>query len=536
MLTNEQLQEWLNAKEGEHLEFKEAKNNFHFEKLVRYCAALANERGGSIVLGVSDRRPRRVVGSQVFANLERTKAGLIERLRLRIEAGEVMHPDGRVLVFTAPSRPIGVPIGVDGAYWMRAGEDLAPMTADMLRRIFDEAGPDFSAEICPKATLADLDPNAIEDFRNRWREASGNGALITVPAEQLLEDADLISSEGITYAALILLGKTKSLSRHLAQAEVVFEYRSSESPGPANQRDEYRQGFLTFFDELWQTTNLRNDKQHYQEGFVMHAIDTFREGSVREAVLNAVSHRDYGHPGSVFVRQFPRRLEIVSPGGLPTGITPDNIIDKQFPRNRRIAETLLRCGLVERAGQGANRMLVEAVRDSKPLPDYSRSDEHEVFLCLDGHVQDASFIKFLARVESERQPPLSSHEYLVLDLVHRNRPIADTNRGEFEALKKEGLIQSLGRGRGTRYVLNPQLYDAPDKPQPFDRDAAKRRILDYLRARSDEGSPLSDLLNEFQPLSRDQMQTLLKELKADGRVHARGRTKGGRWFFGEEAA
>jgi hypothetical protein len=64
------------------------------------------------------------------------------------------------------------------------------------------------------------------------------------------------------------------------------------------------QGFLTFFDKLWQTINLRNDKQHYLEGFVMHAIDTFREISVREAILNAVSHRDYRHPGSVFVRQY----------------------------------------------------------------------------------------------------------------------------------------------------------------------------------------------------------------------------------------
>ena len=85
-VSGQQLQEWLHAKEGEHLEFKEAKNNFHFEKLVKYCAALANEGGGSIVLGVTDTRPRQVVGSQVFTDLERTKAGLIERLRLRIEA------------------------------------------------------------------------------------------------------------------------------------------------------------------------------------------------------------------------------------------------------------------------------------------------------------------------------------------------------------------------------------------------------------------------------------------------------------------
>src|SRR5690606_18139712 len=143
--------------------------------------------------------------------------------------------------------PIGVPIAVEGAYWMRAGEDLAPMTPDMLRRIFDEAGPDFSAEICPKATLDDLDPAAIKDFRKRWRDASGNAAVASATAEQLLSDAELVTADGVTYAALILLGKAKALSRHLAQAEVVFEYRSSEAPGPANQREEFRQGFLTFF-------------------------------------------------------------------------------------------------------------------------------------------------------------------------------------------------------------------------------------------------------------------------------------------------
>ena len=120
---------------------------------------------------MTDKPPRRVVGSTAFAELERTKAGLIDRLRLRIEAEEIAHPDGRVLVFTAPSRPIGVPVAVEGAYWMRAGEDLAPMTPDMLRRIFDEAVPDYSAEICRNATLADLDPAAIESLRQPMGQA-----------------------------------------------------------------------------------------------------------------------------------------------------------------------------------------------------------------------------------------------------------------------------------------------------------------------------------------------------------------------------
>lgn len=535
-VTLQQLQHWLTSREDEHLEFKEARNNFHFDKLVKYCAALANEGGGSIVLGVTDKRPRKVVGSSVFPDLERTKAGLIERLRLRIDAQELAHANGRVVVFTAPSRPIGLPIPVEGAYWMRAGEDLAPMTPDMLRRIFDEAGPDFSAEICPKATLDDLDPAAIKDFRKRWRDASGNSAVASATAEQLLSDAELVTEDGVTYAALILLGKAKSLSRHLAQAEVVFEYRSSEAPGPANQREEFRHGFLTFFDKLWQLVNLRNDKQHYQERFVMHPIDTFREGSVREAVLNAVSHRDYRHPGSVFVRQYPRRLEIVSPGGFPSGITPENMLDKQLPRNRRIAETLLRCGLVERAGQGADRMLVESVRDSKPLPDYSRSDAHEVFLRLHGQVQDAAFVKFLTQVEATRKTPLTSHAYLVLDLVRRSEPIPNADRDVLDALRKEGLVRSVGRGRGAKPTLNPDLYDAAASSTLADRETIKAAIVDYLEGHREEGTTTGELLDQFPALSRDRLKVVLKELKDEGRAVSRGRTKGGRWYPGKGAA
>jgi ATP-dependent DNA helicase RecG len=315
----QQLQQWLSEPEGEHLEFKEAKNGFHFEKIVKYCAALANEGGGSIILGVTDRRPRRVVGTGAFDNLERTKAGLVERLRLRVEAIELQHPDGRVLVFTAPARAMGVPVAVEGAYWMRAGEDLVPMTTDMLRSIFEEAGPDFSAETCPDARMEDLDPKAIETFRQRWHARSGLASILSFSPEHLLQDADLITGHRITYAALILLGTRSALLNHLPSAEVIFEYRSREVAGPANQREEFVCGFLLCYDRLWELINLRNDKQHYQDGFVMLDVPTFSEGSVREAILNAVSHRDYRNAGSVFVRQFCRRIEIVSPGGFPAG-------------------------------------------------------------------------------------------------------------------------------------------------------------------------------------------------------------------------
>lgn len=90
----EQLDAWMRRPEGEHLEFKEAKNNLHFEKLVKHCAALANEGGGHIVLGVTDKRPRTVVETGAFDEPDRTQAGIFQKCGLRVLADEVGHPDG----------------------------------------------------------------------------------------------------------------------------------------------------------------------------------------------------------------------------------------------------------------------------------------------------------------------------------------------------------------------------------------------------------------------------------------------------------
>ena len=529
-----QLQRWLTARENEHLEFKEARNNFHFEKLVKYCAALANEGGGSIVLGVGDKRPRRIVGTQAFPDIERTKAGLLERLHFRVEIQEIAAAEGRVLIFTAPPRPLGTPVAVDGAYWMRAGEDLVPMTPDVLRRIFDETRPDFSAEVCPGATLNDLDLEAVRQFRVRWHRTAKNDHLLQLPTEQLLRDAELLTGSGVTYAALILLGTHAALGKYLAHAETVFEYRSSEMPGPANQREEFREGFLLFHDRVWNLVNLRNDKQHYLDRFFMNALPTFNEVSVREALLNAIAHRDYRHGGSIFVRQYARRIEVVSPGGFPGGISGENILDRQFPRNRRIADTFLRCGLVERAGQGVNLMLIESVTDSKPLPDYSKSDEYEVFLTLGGDVQDDAFVKFLDHLPTKQKAVFSSHHYLVLDLVRRNEAIPRAYRKELKLLRSFGLVAATGSGRGVRHALNAKLYEPSGRPgdagQLPSRNELKEHVLAFIERSGREGCTIANLLHAAPQLTRDQVRWFLRELQSEGRIRTAGRTKAGRWI------
>lgn len=535
-----QLQQWMDGHENEHLEFKEAKNHFDFEKLVKYCCALANEGGGTIILGVTDKQPRRVVGCTAFDNLERTKAGLVERLHLRIDAERISHPDGEVLIFHPPSRPIGFPIQYRGTYWMRAGEDLVPMTADQLKRIFAEAGPDYSAEVCSKATLADLDPAAIATMRAMWRAKSNNPAIEHLVVEQLLVDAELLVDGGLTYAALILLGTRQALGKHLGQAEVVYEYRLNRASTPYQQREEYRRGFFAFKDDLWRAINQRNDLQRIQIEMAIRTIPTFTEDVVLEAILNAVSHRDYRLGGSVFVRQYPREMEIVSPGGFPSGITPENVLWKQFPRNRRVAEVFARCGLLDRSGQGVNRMFEESIKQSKPRPDFTGTDDFEVVLTLRGDVQDPRFLRFLENVGQDRLSTFTTRDLLALDAVRREQPLADDLKPHLTHLIEEGLVERIGRGRGTRYILSRGLYHflgqkgVYTRKRGLDRESHKALLCKHIEDNESEGSPLADLMQVLPSLSRQQVQRLLEELADDGRVHLRGRTRGSRWYPGPE--
>jgi len=534
----EQLQAWMDSDEDEHLEFKEAGRRYDFEKLVKYCAALANEGGGRIILGVSDSRPRRIVGTEAFRSLERTKAGLIERLHLRIAVERIDHPDGRVLVFEAPGHPIGMPVGYRGAYWMRGGEDLVPMTPDMLKRIFAEAGQDFSAAPCPGAALADLDTDAVDVFRMEWHRKSNNDALLNCSQKQLLGDAELIIAGQPTHAALILFGKPSSLGRRLAQAEMVWEYRSSEHGIHYSQRREFREGFFRFHNELWKLVNERNDIQQYQNGLFRYDIPTFHEEVVREAILNAVSHRDYRLPGSIFMRQSPRNLEVISPGGFPPGITAENIIQRQSPRNRRIAETFARCGLVERSGQGADLMFDRSIREGKPAPDFSGTDDYQVSLTLGGEVSDPRFLRFLEKVGKERLQSFSTLDLLVLDLLHRDQPVADYLNPSVKRLADLGVVETIGRGHGARTILSRSLYrfigkgGAYTRKKGLDRETRKELLLKHIGESGRDGSPIRELLQVLPDLSRGQVKELVGELASEEKIHLRGRSRGARWYAG----
>ncbi|MGH9872956.1 MAG: AlbA family DNA-binding domain-containing protein [Pyrinomonadaceae bacterium] len=142
--TFEELEQWMQVpKETEGLEFKKAKDNYSGEKLMNYCVAIANERGGKFILGVTDDLPRKVTGTNAVSNCQGMQRKILDTLRFDVRVEELQHPDGRVVIFHIPSRPIGMALEYKGKYLMRSGEDLRPMPPERLRAIFDEGKPDW---------------------------------------------------------------------------------------------------------------------------------------------------------------------------------------------------------------------------------------------------------------------------------------------------------------------------------------------------------------------------------------------------------
>lgn len=378
MVTLDVLNGWLtDAPESEHLEFKEAKQQYDTAKLLRYCVALANEGGGHLVLGVSDKRPRRVVGTQAFQNRGDITARILEALRLRVEVQELQHPDGRVLVFDVPSRPSGMPLHHEGAYLMRAGEDLVPMTPDQLKRILAEGGPDWFERSARDGASADdvvalLDTQSFFELMGLPYPTNREGVLARLEQERLVVRKP--TGWCITNLAAILLAKRlDAFSPELARKGprvVIYEgvnklVTREDKPG--------LKGYAVGFESLVDFVHSSAPLNRFVEQVVREEVKMFPRQAIRELVANALVHQDFEASGqSVMVEMYADRLEISNPGLPP--IKLERFIDEFRSRNERLAELMRRMRLCEEKGSGIDKVVHLAEVYQLPAPDFRTSE------------------------------------------------------------------------------------------------------------------------------------------------------------------
>lgn len=182
-----------------------------------------------------------------------------------------------------------------------------------------------------------------------------------------------------------------------------------------------------------------------------------------------------------------------------------------------------------------NRIFEQCIKDSKALPDFSQTDEYQVSISLMGEIQDPRFIKFLESLGNERQIGLSTADYLVLNFVRHDQAIPTHLRQALDRLIDFGAIETMGRGRGTRYLLGRGIYRALGRPGTYrrkrglDRQQNKMLLLEHIKDSGEHGSPLDELVQVVPALGKRQIQSLISELRSDGLVVMRGARRWARW-------
>lgn len=373
MITPEQIDLWRSsASETQTLEFKEAKKQYDTKKLCRYCVAIANEGGGHLVLGIADKPPRPVVGTSAFPNIQDTTEKLFEWLGFRVDIEEVDHPSGRVLAFSIPARPRGTAYHLDGAYLMRSGEELVPMSEDQLRRVFAEGQPAWLENIALRNVSAQdviqlLDTQAFFELLNLPYPIDQIGVLNRLIDERLIEH-NTAGFHILNIGALLLAKNLRQFPDLTRKAPRVILY-AGDSKMQTKSDSTNEKGYAVEFRNLVQQVMSKLPQNEVLEGAIRKEIKLVPEVVIRELLANALIHQDFEIRGaSPTVEIFSNRVEISNPGD---PIVPvERFIDGYQSRNERLADLMRRFGICEEKSSGIDRVVEAAELMQLPAPEF----------------------------------------------------------------------------------------------------------------------------------------------------------------------
>lgn len=559
----------LPSRESLTVEFKSDRSRLSDKELVEAIVCLANAEGGELWLGVEDDgrptglHPERLqiagLGGLVAARTSPALAVGVEQLTLTSEAEPGMWVGVLVARISVPKAQ-GEVCTTGGVYIRRrlkadgTPECVAMLPHDRASRVSSFGLMDASAQIVAGATLADLDPLERERLRQSVQQYGGDRVLLELDDEALDGALGLTarlpdgSGRAPTLTGLLLIGREPALRELVPTHEFAFQVLAREAVG----FNEFRR-FPLLKGLDWLETNFRpyNPEREIQVGLFRVPVPRVDLGAFREAVANALVHRDYHRLGAVHVRLDDEGLTISNPGGLVDGVTLANLLTTEpRPRNRTLADAMKRIGVVERSGRGVDKIYRGMLRFGRPEPDYRRTDEGNVVLKLATVDADEAFLKLVVEREGQIKRELPIDSLIALAALrelkrltteelarHIQREPAQAKR-TLESLVEAGLAQAHGAARGRSYTLALGVYKADGDKAAYTRQLGfsslqhEQLVLNYvLQHGRIQRADVMDLCR----LTEGQAKDLLKRLKTEGKLALEGAGRAAAYVPGGEA-
>ena len=349
-----------------------------------------------------------------------------------------------------------------------------------------------------------------------------------VKALGLGEGEDTI--ERVRVAGLLLLGREEALRRLLPTHEVAFQVLGGTRVA---MNDFFRWPLIRVSDEITSRFDARNEEEEITVGAVRVGIPDYSRPGFREAVHNALVHRDYTRLGAVHVQWRDDEIEVSSPGGFPDHVHLDNLlVTVPRPRNPVLADAFKRIGLVERTGRGIDTIFEGQLRYGRPAPDYSRSTAGSVQVVLPGGPANLALARFIIEHDSPARR-VGVDEMLVVNAVDRERRIdveraaALMQRGEptaralLERLVEAGVLEARGERQQRVYMFSAATYRgmgqhaAHTRARGFEPIQQEQMVVNYVAT---HGSITRQAVSELCQLASVPARSLLKRLVRRGEL------------------
>jgi ATP-dependent DNA helicase RecG len=429
--------------------------------LAETLVALANSDGGTIIIGVDDRGQ---ATGQVYADeVEIALQAAVRECRPPVEARwhQAAAEEGEAFAIVVVRSPELHSLA-DGRVLVRAGAENRPLSGDQIRQLAaTKSTGDFEAEPAPGARREDLDDEVIAEFVTKWEERQHREW--TRPVDDLLLEVGALDDRGRPTVAGVLLF-ARNPQAFLPQSGLTFvkfvgKLPRGESGQPGyGRREEIGGPLARIIQRTWEVVGEEMRIGAVVTGLERKERTEYPVSAVREALVNAIAHRDYRLGGRrIEVRMFVDRMEITSPGGLPGFITVDNIVEEHFSRNPRLVSGLFQWGYIEELGLGVDLMIEEMVRGGHPPPKFK--DTPYAFTVTLYNVRERAPLPAWTRTMNERQAKALTYVQehgRITNREYRNLcpdVSAETLRLDLADLVERGVLMKIGAKKGTYYIL-----------------------------------------------------------------------------------
>ena len=431
------------------------------ELLAETLVAFANSDGGTVLVGVDEQG--QATGPVYPDELEEVLQAAVRECRPPVEARwhQAAAEEGLAFAIVVVRSPELHSLA-DGRVLVRAGADNRPLSGDQIRQLAaTKSTGDFEAEPAPGAQREDFDDEVIAEFVTRWEERQHREWTRTV--DDLLVEVGALDEDGRPTVAGVLMFASNPQA-FLPQSGLTFVkfvgmLPRGESGQPGyGRREEIGGPLARIIQRTWEVVGEEMRTGAVVTGLEREERNEYPVSAVREALVNAVAHRDYRLGGRrIEVRMFRDRMEITSPGGLPGFITVDNIVEEHFSRNPRLVSGLFQWGYIEELGLGVDLMIEEMVRAGHPAPKFK--DTPYSFTVTLYNVRERAPLPSWTRTMNERQARALAYVQEHGRITNREyRQLCsdvstDTLRLDLVDLVEQGILLKIGAKKGTYYIL-----------------------------------------------------------------------------------